>query len=156
MIRILYITLLCLYFSSCYTKRTAIRQVLRAQMEYPAVVAKGCAEWYPPRDSTVIQKEYIPGKDIIITDTVKVDCAEPGNIGKTIYVPYDKEVLRVDTYKYTVNKTVENTAKVSVLETDRDYYKKMLWLSVGIGSTLLILVFIISLIKFQNHGSKKA
>ncbi len=155
MYKVLFFLFGLLILSGCYTQRTAKRQVIRAQMEYPKVVASGCAEWYPPKDSFHVQKEYIPGKDSIIVDTFVVDCTAQGNKGKKVPVPYSKGTLRVDTFRHTIYNTTENTAKRKVLQAEVDKWKQRYWLSTGLGCALLIFVLIFSLFKYFKNGNKK-
>jgi hypothetical protein len=146
MTKVLHLLFLCL-LCGCYTQRTAKRQVIKAQMEYPNVVAKGCAEWYPPKDSTVHSKEYLKGKDSIVYDTLKVDCNQASNQGKTVYIPYEKERIRVDTFRETVYKSVENTAQIATLSKAADNWKYLFLLVCGFGSGYIITGLIISFIK---------
>lgn len=112
------ITLLAMLIgmSSCYTERAAQRQVDKAHHKYPLVAAKFCAEKYVPTDSVSIVKEYIPGKDVIHTDTV----VETQVVADTITVTkYITKISRVtDTLRDTKYVVQENKAAIKLLQSE--------------------------------------
>lgn len=115
--------LLCIMWlaSGCYSTKKAQFQVGKAQVLRPAVVAKICADLYPPRvfDSTRI--EYRQGETIYRHDTVSttIDCP-PNSTGttRTVRIPCPPCPVQVDTLYTTKYSQVENTARVSQLTTE--------------------------------------
>jgi hypothetical protein len=121
--RIIALLVLIISLTGCYTKKQAARQVIKAQTVYPELVAANCGLWYPPKEFTKTETQYIPGKDSIIRDTQFVDCTEPGNIdNKSVPVPCDKSI-RVDTFIKQVTNQVENTAKIEALTAENKQLK---------------------------------
>lgn len=94
--------------SSCYTARTAERQVDKAHHKYPAVPAKFCAERFPPLDSISIITEYIQGEDIVYTDTLVERNYILDTLTLTKYIT--KTVKTTDTLRDTKYVQQENKA----------------------------------------------
>lgn len=111
------IILSMLLLASCYTQKKAEKQVTKAHINHPLVVAKFCGDVFPPKTITKIEKEYIQGKDSLIYDTISVDCEEVINeVERIVKVPVIREHYRVDTFRENRTDSVENTAKVKALE----------------------------------------
>lgn len=108
-----------LLLSGCYSQRKAERQILRAQVHYPEVVANDCANWYPPKETSVTKTEYKPGLTVYHTDTVRIDCdsvVKSGSENGIVYVPCPPQSVRVDTFYTSSFTTVENTARIMALQ----------------------------------------
>lgn len=116
--------LISLLFSSCYTAKKANNQVVKAQSQYPDIVASNCAKFYPVKEKIEVKETYIKGKDSIIIDTVEVDCNDTIYKDKIVKIPIVKEVYRVDTFLKIEAKESENTALASSLRIDIDKAKK--------------------------------
>lgn len=105
------------FIVSCYTQKKAINQSIKAYVHHPSEVAGLHSNWFPVQTKTVIEKEYIQGKDSLIIDTVTVDCEDVIHEDvKIVKVPVVKNHYRVDTFKHKQIDTVENTAKVTAME----------------------------------------
>lgn len=103
--------ILAISLSSCYTQHRATRQILKAQVHYPAIVADHCATIYPPKVDTFERISYKQGADVLHYDTIKIDCDSVIKQDiKIVRVPVVKERVRVDTVQKEVVRTVENTA----------------------------------------------
>lgn len=149
--------LLTVAFASCYTQRTAERQVDKAHHKYPTVPAKFCSDKYPPQDSVSIVKEYIQGEDIIVLDTVVNDNYISDSIIITKYIT--KTITKTDTIRDTKYIQMENKAKVTILEAensalvskveasdaDRDKWRKRFYHACG----ALALVILVGIIKWK-------
>lgn len=115
----LLLSIACL--SSCYTSKKAVEQSVKAYVNYPDKVAELHSKWFPISSKTVIEKEYIQGKDSIIIDTVTVDCSEVVNeVEKIVKVPVAVNKYRVDTFRISTIDSLENTAKIESLKYDND------------------------------------
>lgn len=115
-----YLLFILLFFSSCYTERKATLQVAKAQALQPDVVAKACASLFPVKTKTLIEKEYIKGKTDTINNRVVIDCdsvIKNNTIVKirTNKVPCPPQGVRVDTFRTKQVDTIENTAKIDLL-----------------------------------------
>jgi hypothetical protein len=130
--------LLGLMMCGCYTHRTAVKQVTKAQVHFPNVVSNVCGNLYPPKDSTITELKYVEGEPVFFTDTFFVDCdsvvsANNTPIKKTlnyskpniIRIPYSQGV-RVDTFYKDKKVYTENTAKVQALQGVKDSLNKVL------------------------------
>ncbi len=129
---------------SCYTARTAERQVDKAHHKYPEVPAKFCSERFPPLDSISIVKEYIQGEDIVYTDTLVERNYTLDTLILTKYIT--KTVKTTDTLRDTKFVQQENkslllfkdseikglTEKVITLEQSRDGWRKWALMLAGI------------------------
>jgi hypothetical protein len=98
--------------NSCYTERTAQRQVDKAHHRYPLVPATFCSERYPPTDSISIVKEYIPGEDLVFTDTLVEFQTLRDTAVVTKYIT--RTVRTTDTLRYTRYVQQENKAGLIV------------------------------------------
>ena len=147
--------------SSCYTARTAERQVDKAHHKYPAVPAKFCAERFPPLDSISIITEYIQGEDIVYTDTLVERNYMLDTLILTKYIT--KTVKTTDTLRDTKYVQQENKAllvvkdaeiqelskEVVVLNQSRNSWRK--WtLVLGVLLVSYVLFRIIKLYVFKN------
>jgi choline kinase len=101
---------------SCYTERTAQKQVDKAHHRYPAVPAKFCSEKYPPTDSVSMVKEYIQGEDFVFADTL----LEIHHLrDTTVLTKYITKTIRTtDTLRDTKYVQQENKALVSLKEAE--------------------------------------
>lgn len=147
--------------SSCYTARTAERQVDKAHHKHPHVPAKFCAERFPPIDSISIIKEYIQGKDVVFTDTLVERNYLLDTLILTKYIT--KTVKTTDTVRDTKYVQQENKAmlvlkkseikelgtQVAMLTHSRDSWRK--WALVLAGILVLYVLFrIIKLYVFKK------
>lgn len=107
------LVLSCALITSCYTSNKAVKQSVKAYVEYPKEVAELHSKWYPVSTSRTIEKEYIQGKDSLIYDTVIVDCEDVVHeVEKIVKVPVIKHSTRVDTLRTSIIDSIENTAKL--------------------------------------------
>jgi len=154
-----YLLLLCVVLSSCYSSQKANKQLNKAQLSYPELVAKKSAEWYPCKT----------GK--IITDSSELNrWIEQINTIDTVYKTLaDTTIISSDCpkalikYKYLLKKLpsihdtiiIESTAKESALQLQLDakikecdkvkgHYISSIWFIV----VALLLLIISILIKF--------
>lgn len=123
-----------LAFAGCYTQHKAEKQVARAQITYPGILANTCATLYPPN---ILPPEYRPGKPETKSDTVYVEgkripcppTTDP-KTGKedTFYVNCPPSVNIHDTTKIhdTAFIPYENTAKIDAAKTKNDDLNKQL------------------------------
>ncbi len=100
----------------CYTPKKANRQVIKAQIEYPNIVAQHCSSRYPPvesvRDSIVIKD----GETIYNYDTVVIDCDSVVKYKTDTKVKYIQVTkTRVDTFYKTNRVVMVNKAQVKLL-----------------------------------------
>ncbi len=100
-------------FASCFTKKKALRQSMKASVVYPGAFAELTARLYPPRVVSSIETKYLQGKDSVVyrTDTMECDSA-----GQIVYVPKYKEVFRVDTFYSRQVDSVEDTKHVEAVK----------------------------------------
>jgi uncharacterized protein YneF (UPF0154 family) len=103
---ILSLLMMLVGMSACYTEQKAMKQVDKAQRLFPAVPAKHCYEKYPPLDSVSIVKEFIPGQDVVINDTVWETEVSFDTVLLTRYIT--KAVKSTDTFRDTRYVQVEN------------------------------------------------
>lgn len=97
--------------TSCYTQRKAERQVIKADVTYPALVSGYCGKKYAPKTSTGnTEIQYLEGETI--TDTIVLT----DTIENTIKVVKTLVKNRVDTLYSKRVDTVENTARISELQ----------------------------------------
>lgn len=111
----LYILLIMVLLTSCYNTKLAQRQVIKAQVNYPEVVAKHCASIYPPRIDTFERIEIKEGKVVTEVDTVVVDCDTvliEKYKDRVVKVPIQVNKYRVDTILKEVVRNAENTARI--------------------------------------------
>jgi len=110
--------------SSCkLTEQMAKRQIGRIMVEFPSVLALPCATMFPPIVSEKERIKIVKGDTVINTDTVIVDCADEKNIGQKIKIEKVEKVI-IDTVFFEKIKTVENKAKVEVLEQEKSKESK--------------------------------
>lgn len=102
-----------LILSGCYTIKTAEKQLIKAKVHYPEMVASTYSSWYPIKTDTFIKVETRPGKDIVRYDTIEVDCDSAMKEKTSIVkVPFEVSKYRVDTIYNTTTSTIESTAKL--------------------------------------------
>lgn len=98
------------------TKKGAVRKIGKVQYAQPDVLAKTCADNYPPRVYDSIHIEYMPGE--ARTDTVvttKVDTVNKVKIVTNTITKYQRDTLLINK-----ERQVENTARVDQLTKERD------------------------------------
>lgn len=137
-----------------YTARKANKQLTRAQATYPAVVAEGCGNWYPPRTETVTNTHYKQGKDSIVHDTLKVKCPDDVNGNpQFVYIPVPEYKSRIDTFFSEKVIEKENTAEVKALRAQlgteaaarvKAETQAKDWRTGAIAAGILLLIFIFS------------
>lgn len=89
---IIFIGLLSIIFCSCYTERKSERQLTKAQMTYPELVAKKTSQWYPCGWMVV-----------------KMDSSEKRRI-EIMYDSLNREIVRItDTIEMTLHDTIHIT-----------------------------------------------
>lgn len=113
------IAFILLTMPSCYTARTAERQVDKAHHRYPLVPAKYCADHFDPTDSASTIVEYLQGDTLVFTDTLIQSVTD--TIDATVYVY--KTIVNTRTVHDTVKTKeyvkTENKAKIVVLEAEK-------------------------------------
>lgn len=111
-----YYILLIILLSSCYSQKKAVRQVIKADTHYPAVLDGYCGQTRPPLDSTDVRVIYKEGKTIV--DTVTDTRLEI--INDTVYKTEYKTVFKVrrDTIYKNTHRTEVNTGRINELERD--------------------------------------
>jgi uncharacterized protein YceK len=117
---VLILLAIMLVFSGCYSHKIAKRQIIRAQAEYPNVLASACGSFYTPspsvRDSYIYKQgevEYLPA------DTVWADCdtVVVNTIGKKLVaLPCPPASLRMDTLYISRVIERENKAQIITLQ----------------------------------------
>jgi hypothetical protein len=157
--KLFYFFLLCVVVSSCYTILKANDQLNKAQINYPELVAKKSAEWYPCKTGKIISdsSEYIRWvEQINAIDTIY------NTLVDTLIVSKDcpKALIK---YKYLLKQLpsihdtiiIESTSKQSALQLQLDakikecdkvkgHYISSIWFIV----VVLLLLIISILIKF--------
>ena len=110
--------------SSCkLTEQMAKRQIGRIMVEFPSVLALPCATMFPPIVSEKERIKIVKGDTVINTDTVIVDCADEKNVGQKVKIEKVEKIV-TDTVFFEKIKTVENKAKVEVLEQEKSKESK--------------------------------
>ena len=110
--KVINLLMIVLMFSSCYTPKKALKQVVKAYINYPELMPDFCAKTFPTKDSTIVETKFIKGKEIIKTETITIDCDSVVNdADKTnkVLIKY-KDILRVDTVFVHKTKTLRDTA----------------------------------------------
>lgn len=143
------ITMLALTLTGCAGYRKQQQRAERFYQKYPLQLAGLCAQTFP------IKQELKPGRDTILqTDTLQmaVNCP-PSAKDTVVFTRYlQKTKLRVDTL-YRTRTTVEDSLRTQVLvlaqthaaiEQQKEAIKLksrgLLWLSVGLGVMVLLLM----------------
>lgn len=123
------IILIGLIFLGCSTEKKFQKNKAKAEnfyIEYPQELAKICSFKFP------VTEKYIPGKEIVKTDTITVikkdlvyiDCEKQENKGKLVKCPDCKEIVRY-VEKIRIDTIVkENTANVKVWENKSEEWRK--------------------------------
>ena len=159
--KLFYFFLLCVLVSSCYTNQKANKQLNKAQLNYPELVAKKSAEWYPCKTGKIISdsSELIRWIEQINTiDTVYKTLADTLIISKDC----PKALIK---YKYLLKKLpsihdtiiIESTAKQSALQLQleaktkeldkvKSHYIGSIW-AIVIALVILIISMIIQFFK---------
>lgn len=153
--------------TGCYGPQKATKQVVKAQANYPEVVAGLCGNFYNPiewiKDSIV----YKQGETVYSHDTVEVDCdsvmrawnnnsrstSEPPVKPPKTKVPCPPCPERVDTFYINKTQVQVNRAKELALEADlkskiaitekyRTQRNAFIWICIGLSAVLLVIVVI--------------
>ena len=108
--------IICVIISGCYTQKSALNQLQKAQLKHPDVVAKFAGEQYPINVSKIDTVMMFDTGYVMVpvynTDTI-IDTLKLTNIGKTNIVKQDK--IKVITKVVTITKSIIDSAKVSDL-----------------------------------------
>lgn len=165
--KFVYVIIILILLSSCYTVKKAQRQVIKADMNYPEMFTAYALKAYPTKDSIIEKIKVVKGADIIKYDTVKeIDCDSIVNdtiIDNKVLIRY-KTIYRTDTIETIKKVFKENTSKVTNLnlqinrlEKEKENLKNQLnyetntkkkyrnWL---IGLILLVSVYLVGRFKF--------
>jgi len=132
-----YLCLLAMFvmmLTSCYNQNKAVKQVAKAELHYPLIIAEKCAKEYPPKEV------YVKGKDSISYDTLFVG----ENIIDTLYrndtiiifktsAPkiITKTITKIDTIKIINTAAQEaltiklNDCNIEKAKQERDYENKL-------------------------------
>ena len=106
------ILILALLFAGC----TAERQLAKISVKRPELLAKTCGNFFPVKESTTKEIQYIKGERDTLWQSEYVDCDTVIGKDRILRVPY---VIRSrDTLKVVEVRVEENTARVKALETD--------------------------------------
>lgn len=114
----IYISIIIIFFISCYSVRKAQKQVIKAHLTFPIVTSNFCAETYTIKEKTVEKTKFIKGETIVKTDTITVDCDSIVADKKTnnkVIVKY-RNVYKTDTIVKEKTIVKENTAKIKNLQ----------------------------------------
>lgn len=110
---------LMVFLSSCSpTKRMGA-----IAAKHPDKAREVCVQMFPPEIKTVTDTRYIHGTPTITTDTVYGNCdtvikfvnGKPIQVIRKVAVPCPPSYTRIDTVVKTETTTIENTAKIDVL-----------------------------------------
>lgn len=159
--KLFYLFLLCVLVSSCYTSHKANKQLNKAQLNYPELVAKKSSEWYPCKTGKIVSDSSEFNKwieQINTIDTVYKTLADTLMISKDC----PKNILK---YKYLLKQLpsihdtiiIESTAKLSDLQLQLDakskevekvkgHYITSIW-AIVIALCLLIISMLIKFFK---------
>jgi len=111
--------LIACVFTGCLTQRKAADNIAKYNSRYPGILAKPCADAYPPRilkDST--NTVYVKGDEIPVPgETVYIDV--PGKDGKIIKMPCPPNTRRIDTVYKDHYREQESTGTLAALDTMR-------------------------------------
>lgn len=145
--------LLCMLFMfSC----SPTKRIGGIAAKHPNEARKVFVSMFPPEVKTVTNTEYIHGKEVVRIDTVTGDCdpvikyidGKPVKVVQKVRVPCPPSVSRVDTFVKTETRTIENKAKIDVLEADLAKSKaeeeqakkgRQMWRWIAIGALVAIL-----------------
>lgn len=106
------ILILALLFAGC----TAEKQLAKISVKRPELLAKTCGNFFPIKESTTKEIQYIKGERDTIWQSEFVDCDTIIGKDRVLRVPY---VIRSrDTLKVIEVRVEENTARVNALETN--------------------------------------
>ena len=106
------ILILALLFAGC----TAERQLAKISVKRPELLAKTCGNFFPVKESTTKEIQYIKGERDTLWQSEYIDCDTVIGQDRVIRVPY---VIRSrDTLKVVEVRVEENTARVKAFETN--------------------------------------
>lgn len=107
--------------ASCLTERKATRQLDRINSLQPSSLASKCASTFPIKESTSTSTVYLPGETVFTPGhIVKVDCDTvrvTNTKDRIVWLKCPPVPFRVDTFRKDSIVTMENTAKVTLLQT---------------------------------------
>ena len=106
------ILILALLFAGC----TAEKQLAKISVKRPELLAKTCGNFFPVKESTTREIQYVQGQRDTIWQSEFVDCDTVIGKDRIVRVPY--VVRSRDTLKVVEIRTEENTARVNALETN--------------------------------------
>lgn len=112
------IVIILILFSSCYTIKTAQKQVIKAHLNYPETTSGFCAETFPVKENVVEKTKFIKGETIVKKDTVTVDCdsvVNDKNTSNKVLIQYET-IYQTDTIFKEKIIEKENTAKTKSLQ----------------------------------------
>lgn len=92
--------------SGCYNQSKAVKQIAKAQLKYPELIADNCAKSFPPKEV------FIKGKDSIILDTIY----QGENIFDTLY-HNDTIIIYKTSAPKVITKTVIKTDTIKIVNT---------------------------------------
>ena len=106
------ILILALFVTGC----TAEKQIAKISVKRPELLAKTCGNFFPIKESTTREIQYVQGQRDTLWQSEFVDCDTIYGQDRVIRVPYIVKIR--DTFKVVEVRTEENTARVNALETN--------------------------------------
>lgn len=114
----LQISIILIFFTSCYTAKQAQRDIIKADLNHPIVTSGFCAEKFPPKEKITERTKFIKGETIIKKDTITIDCdsvvSDKTQTNKVL-VEYNT-IYQTDTIVKEKIIQIENTAKTKNFE----------------------------------------
>tara|TARA_R110000803_G_scaffold210835_1_gene284155 strand:+ start:25815 stop:26309 length:495 start_codon:yes stop_codon:yes gene_type:complete len=114
----IYLLISLILLSSCYTQKTAQRDVSKANIKFPIVTSEFCSKTFPVKESVKETVKFIKGETIIKKDTITVDCdsvVSDKTKSNKVLIRY-QNIYKTDTIVKEIIIEKENTAKVTNLE----------------------------------------
>lgn len=156
----------CLFLFGCYTQRKAEKQLEKAKIKYPELVAEKSAEWYPVIPIEVIRdtnaykewarkidsfsQQIVTHYDTVFThDTIMKNTHKLTNEIITKYNTFIKEMPPIhDTIKVLDKAKIEDLeAKIKGKEVKLTESYTLMNKTLIIGLILLLILFIIAILK---------
>lgn len=106
------ILILALLFAGC----TASRQLAKISVKHPELLAKTCGTFFPIKESTTKEIQYVQGERDTIWQSEFVDCDTIIGKDRIVRVPY--VIHSMDTLKVVEVRVEENTAQVTALQSN--------------------------------------
>lgn len=110
-----------LILTSCDTSRRAAIRGAKIQAAQPEVMARLCAQYYPVKEVTTTEIEYIHGRTDTIHNEVMVDCDTVflnRDIPRVVRVKCPPSTHTTDTVLKSVVSYKENTAKIQAINNE--------------------------------------